>query len=98
MVQTNLTPSTSYHPQTDGQTERVNQWLEGYLRNYISGQQKAWIKWLHLGEFCYNTTFHMSIGMYPLKSLYGYDASTFIHHIFCDSIYPKDKYWIEESQ
>ena len=37
MVGTNLTPSTRYHPQTDGQTERMNQWLEGYLRNYFSG-------------------------------------------------------------
>ena len=77
--------------------QRVNQWLEGYLRNYVSGQQKAWIKWLHLGEFCYNITFHMSIGMSPFKALYGYDASTFIDHIFCDSRDPKDKDWIEQS-
>ena len=97
MVGKNLTPSTSYHPQTDGQIERVNQWLEGCLRNYFSGQQKTWIKWLHLGEFCYNTTFHMSIGMSPLKSLYGYDASTFIDHNFGDSRAPKDKDWNEES-
>ena len=92
-VGTNLTHSTRYHPQTDGQTERVNQWLEGYLRNYVSGQQKAWIKWLHLGEFCYNTTFHMSIGMSPFKALYVYDASS-----FGDSRDPKAKDWIEESQ
>ncbi|KAH9316788.1 hypothetical protein KI387_044526, partial [Taxus chinensis] len=39
---TELTPSTSYHPQTDGQTEIVNKWIEGYLRNYVSGQQRAW--------------------------------------------------------
>ena len=51
MVGTNLTPSTRYHPKNDGQTERVNQLLEGYLGNYVSGQKKAWIKWLHLGEF-----------------------------------------------
>ena len=98
MVGTNLTPSTSYNPQNDGQTERVNQWLEGYLRNYVSGKQNAWIKWFHVGEFCYNTTFHMSIGMSPFNSLYGYDASTFIDHIFCDSRAPKAKDWIEESQ
>ena len=63
LVGTKLTPSTSYHPQTDGQTEIVNKWLEGYLCNYVSGQQRAWLKWLHPGEYCYNTTHHMSIGM-----------------------------------
>ena len=39
MVGKNLTPNTIYHPQTDVQTERVNQWLEGYLRNYVSGEK-----------------------------------------------------------
>ena len=40
MVGTNLTPRIGYHPHSDGQTERVNQWLEGYLRNYVSGKKK----------------------------------------------------------
>ena len=40
----------------------------------------------------------MSIGMYPFKEIYGYDASNFIDHIFGDSISPKDKDWIEESK
>jgi hypothetical protein len=44
LVGTELTPNTSYHPQTDGKTEIVNKWVEGYLRNYVSGQQKAWVK------------------------------------------------------
>ena len=74
LVGTQLNLSTRYHPQNDGQIEMVNQWLEGYLRNYVSGKQKTWIKWLHLGEFYYNTTFHMSIGMSPFKALCGYDA------------------------
>ena len=39
----------------------------------------------------------MSIGMSPFKALYGYDASTFIDHIFGDSRAPKAKDWIEES-
>ena len=69
--------------------------MEGYLRNYVSGQQKAWIKWLHLGDFCYNTTFCMSIDMSPFKSLYGYDAPTFFDHFFGDITGPKAKDWIE---
>jgi hypothetical protein len=36
------------------------------------------MKWLHLGEHCYNTTYHMSIGMSPFKALYGYDAPSFV--------------------
>jgi hypothetical protein len=78
LVGTELTPNTSYHPQTDGKTKIVNKWVEGYLRNYVSGQQRAWVRWLHLGEHCYNTTFHMSIGMTPFRALYGYDAPTLI--------------------
>jgi hypothetical protein len=71
-------PSTNYHPQTDGKTEIVNKWLEGYLRNYVSGEKKAWIKWMHLGEHFYNTTYHKSIMMTPFKALYGYDSTTFV--------------------
>jgi hypothetical protein len=37
LVGTELTPNTSYHPQTYGQTDIVNKWVEGYLRNYLSG-------------------------------------------------------------
>jgi hypothetical protein len=98
LVGTELTPSTSYHPQTDRKIEIVKKWLEGYLRNYVSRKQKVWIKWLHLGEHCYNTTYHMSTGMTPFKALYGYDATTFLDRVFGDSRAPKAKYWIQESQ
>ena len=91
LVWTNLTPNTSYQPQTDGQTKIVNKYIEGYLRNYISGQHRAWIKWLHLEEYCYNTTYHMSIKMSPFRDFYAYDAITFAHFIFGDSRAPKAK-------
>ena len=98
LVGTDLTPSASYHPQTDGQTEIVNKWLEGYLRNYVVGQQKAWLHWLHLGEYCYNTTYHMSIGMTPFQALYGYDALSFSDIMFGASKAPRENEWIHENQ
>jgi transposase InsO family protein len=98
LVGIELTPSTSYHPQTNGQTEMVNKWVEGYLRNYVARQQKAWVKWLYLSEYCYNTTHHMSIGMSPFKALYSYDPLTFVEIVFEDSRAPMAKEWIQESQ
>ena len=56
LVGTQLNPSTSYHPKTDGNIDKVNQWLEGYLRNYVGQQQKYWTKWLHLGGEDCNVT------------------------------------------
>ena len=91
LVEKNLNMSTSYHPQIDGKTDGVNQWLEGYLRNYVTGQQGAWETCLHLGEFCYNTTFHLSVRMTPFMALYRYEAPTFIDVIFGDCKAEKDK-------
>ncbi|XP_059078173.1 uncharacterized protein LOC131876724 [Cryptomeria japonica] len=98
LVGTELTPSTSYHPQTDRQTEIVNKWVEGYLRNYVSGQQKAWVRWLYLGEYCYNTMHHMSIGMMPFRALYGYEALSFIDLALSDSRVPLAQDWLQENQ
>jgi transposase InsO family protein len=94
---TELATSTSYHPQTDGQIEIVNKWVEGYLRNYVGGQQRTWVRWLHMGEYCYNTTYHMSIRMTPFREFYGYDAPSFIDAAFGDNRVPGAKDWMEES-
>ncbi|KAH0605690.1 uncharacterized protein H6S33_004912 [Morchella sextelata] len=46
--------STAFHPQTDGQTERINAIMEQYLRSYVSYQQDDWVRWLPMAEFATN--------------------------------------------
>ena len=57
--------STAYHPQTDGQTERVNQELEQYLQLFISERQDNWHELLPLAEFAYNNHVHSSTQYTP---------------------------------
>jgi hypothetical protein len=71
--------------------------LEGYLRNYVSEQKKAWVKWLHSGEYYYNTTYNMSIGMSTFQDLYSYDLLNFEEIVFGDSRKPMVKEWIQVS-
>jgi transposase InsO family protein len=69
---TQLAHSSSYHPQSNGQTEIVNKCLEGYLRCFVSDKQAQWFKWLPLAEWWYNTSFHTATKMTPFMALYGY--------------------------
>ena len=52
--------STAFHPQIDGQTERVNQELEQYLRMFIDYRQEQWPEWLETAKFTYNNKAHLS--------------------------------------
>jgi hypothetical protein len=60
-----IASSTAYHPQTDGQTERVNQELEQYLRLFTNERQSDWDDYLPLGEFSYNNHIHSSTQQTP---------------------------------
>jgi hypothetical protein len=69
---TQLVYSSSYHPQSDGQTKIVNKCLKGYLRFFVSDKKTQWFKWLPLVEWWYNTSFHTATKMTPFMALYGY--------------------------
>jgi hypothetical protein len=75
LIEVKLLMSTSYHPQTDGQSEHVNQCLEMYLRCAVNSQPIKWKSWLALAEYWYNTTYHVVLGCTPFRVLYGYDAA-----------------------
>jgi hypothetical protein len=66
-----LRMSTTYHLQSDGQTEHVNQCLEIFLRCFANACQKKWLVWLPLTEFWYNTSYHTTIDRSPFGALYG---------------------------
>ncbi|GJV66491.1 reverse transcriptase domain-containing protein [Tanacetum coccineum] len=68
---TQLDMSTTYHPETDGQSERTIQTLEDMLRACVIDFGKGWEKHLPLVEFSYNNSYHASIKATPFKALYG---------------------------
>lgn len=69
---TELKMSSAYHPQTDGQTERLNQCMETYVRCFVHSCPTKWINWLSLAEFWYNSSHHSALGRPPFEVLYGH--------------------------
>ncbi len=74
LLQIKANASTAYHPQTDGQTERVNQEVEKYLRIFVNHLQNDWVEWLSLAAFAHNNRVHSATGKSPFEVNYGYNA------------------------
>ena len=65
--------STAHHARTDGQTERTNQTLEQYLRNYVNHDQDDWVKWLPTAQFAYNSADSEATKVSPFFANYGFN-------------------------
>jgi hypothetical protein len=78
---THLIHSSTYHPQIDGQTKRVNQVLEDMLRACVMKYQYSWDKCLPLVEFSYNNSYQESLKMTPFEVLYGCRWHTHINRV-----------------
>ena len=63
--------SIAYHPQTNGQTERINQEIGTFLQHYVNYQQDNWMNWLAAAEFQYNDKKHAATGRTPFKLNFG---------------------------
>jgi hypothetical protein len=73
---THLIHSSAYHPQTDGQTERVNQIIKDMLRTCALSDGLKWDQHLPLTEFSYNNSYQEGIKMSPFEALYGRSCRT----------------------
>jgi hypothetical protein len=71
-LDTQLRFSSAYHPQTDGQTERVNQILEDMLRACVLQYGRSWDKSMSYAKFSYNNSYQESLKMTPFEMLYGH--------------------------
>ncbi|KAK3006526.1 hypothetical protein RJ639_015790 [Escallonia herrerae] len=66
-----LSMSSSYHPESDGQTERFNSMLEEYLRHFVSATQKNWVKLLDVAQLCFNSRKSSSTGKSAFEIVNG---------------------------
>ena len=71
--------STAFHPQTDGQTERMNQTLEQYLRCFINYKQDDWVEHLPIAQYAYNSAIHEATSMTPFYANYGFEPEITRH-------------------
>uniref|UniRef100_A0A0V0IKE6 Putative ovule protein n=1 Tax=Solanum chacoense TaxID=4108 RepID=A0A0V0IKE6_SOLCH len=73
--------STTYYPQTDGQSEDLNKCIEQYMRCFVSESPHEWVPMLPWAEFRYNTTFYSFAEVTPLQALYGREPPTISRYV-----------------
>lgn len=72
LTDTKMNMSSASHPETDGQSEKLNQCLETFLQCMVHSAPKKWAYWLPQAEYWYNTNYHSALGKTPFQVLYGY--------------------------
>lgn len=91
-----LNMSSSYHPQTDGQTERLNQCLEGFLRCTVHAALSKWSNWLSQAQHWYNTSFHSALNKSPYEVLFARKPTHFGLVDVGISTVPDVQLWLQE--
>ena len=71
VLETKRQLSTTYYPQTDGQTERINQEIGTFLQHYVNYQQENWTNWLSAADFQYNDKKHAATERIPFELNFG---------------------------
>jgi hypothetical protein len=74
--ETNMKFNTTYHPESNGKTERVNQVIEDMIRMYVMEKPSKWEDYLHLVEFSYKNGYQASLKMSPFEALCGRKCNT----------------------
>jgi hypothetical protein len=97
LAEVQLQMTSSYHPQSDGQIERLNQTMETFLRCFVNACPTKWSAWLPLAEFWYNCCFHSAVGRSPFEALYGYTPKHF-GIAATDVSSPDLSIWLQERQ
>ena len=95
LMQMKANRSTAFHPQTDGQTERLNSVLEQYLRIHTDYQQTDWAGLLPMAEFSYNNSKHSATTMSPFFANYGYHPRMSLLPTSSDSLVPAADSYID---
>ncbi|VFQ72131.1 unnamed protein product [Cuscuta campestris] len=93
---TTLAMSTSFHPQTDGQTEVMNRAVEQYLRAFAQDKPSRWTVLLPWAEYALNTSVHSGLKRTPFEALYGRPPPTFLPYRRGDSKVPEVDNFLQE--